>query len=534
MGVRFRIAGVALGVMLALNPTGIICMAQAAPLNSESDINFLESNIAIDQGKKTGSLGDSPAFLGPDSPVPTAGMSYPSFPLLISGTQRQADAQSMLSMVNNLRASKGVPALKWSKSLELAAIQRSAEISLFFDHARPDGSDCFTVPVSDLYFSGENIAGGFNTSQQAFEGWKSSPGHYANMIRDSFTHVGIACFVDSSGTASWVQCFGIDNQGRVDETRSTINSGIQTVVSLRDKAITGASWTVNAFTPGVGSMRGLPSVKVTFKDTFPDKTIYGDVSYDWDMFDWSTQNENIARFVELHGSYYALGVSVGKTSYLATFPTTSKLNKTFPVTVTKDGSFTDVTFGKTDHYTEIIWLSGSGVTSGFNDGSFRPYAEVARCDMAAFLRRLAISAGLEDASTWKPGDADWARFKDVNRQTPHAEDILWLAHAGVSEGFSDGGFHPYATVVRQDMAAFLRRLARKSSSSDASGWVPSKGDWGSFVDVGSKTPHVEDVLWLAHAGISNGFPGKRFSPLGTVKRCDMAAFLQRLYKDMSN
>ena len=85
---------------------------------------------------------------------------------------------------------------------------------------------------------------------------------------------------------------------------------------------------------------------------------------------------------------------------------------------------------------------------------------VKRQDMAAFLRREAVRRGLGDASSWKPAVADWDVFSDALAGiSPHAEDVLWLAHAGVSTGWreADGSrtFRGMDTVKRQDMAAFL-------------------------------------------------------------------------------
>ncbi|MGO5319722.1 leucine-rich repeat domain-containing protein, partial [Bifidobacterium boum] len=56
-------------------------------------------------------------------------------------------------------------------------------------------------------------------------------------------------------------------------------------------------------------------------------------------------------------------------------------------------------------------------------------------------------------------------FRDVSSSTPHASDIGWLADAKVSEGWlePDGSrtFRGMDSVKRQDMAAFLRREAKR-------------------------------------------------------------------------
>lgn len=201
-------------------------------------------------------------------------------------------------------------------------------------------------------------------------------------------------------------------------------------------------------------------------------------------------------------------------------------------------SFTDVD-ESTYHYDDILWLATNKVTTGWDvengQKEFRPYVDVARCDMAAFIRRLAVSNNWLDAATWKPSEEDWNTFTDIDADSPHAEDVLWLAHTGISEGWTeeDGTktFRPLVTVARCDMAAFLQRLASKAGVSDASSWEPSEADW-TFADIDTDSPHAEEVLWLAHSGVSKGWDEGNgtttFRPYTAVARCDMAAFLRRL------
>ena len=202
------------------------------------------------------------------------------------------------------------------------------------------------------------------------------------------------------------------------------------------------------------------------------------------------------------------------------------------------GVFSDV-FEDTPHAYEILWTADSEISKGWTepDGTktFRPYVDVARCDMAAFIRRLAVSNNWLDAATWKPGEEDWNTFTDVDTTTAHAEDVLWLAHSGISEGWDVGNgqkeFRPYIDVARCDMAAFIRRLAVSNNWLDATTWKPDEADW-TFADIDAGSPHAEDVMWLAHSEISQGWAEadgtKTFRPLNNVARCDMAAFLRRL------
>ncbi|RYQ12461.1 Ig-like domain-containing protein [Bifidobacterium pseudolongum] len=196
-------------------------------------------------------------------------------------------------------------------------------------------------------------------------------------------------------------------------------------------------------------------------------------------------------------------------------------------------SFTDVS-GSTPHSQDILWLAAAGVSTGYTnaDGSFRfeGMTVVYRQDMAAFLRREARNRGVGDASSWKPSAADWKRFRDVDRGTPHAEDILWLAHAGISTGWKEADgtstFRGMSPVVRQDMAAFLKRLAARAGKD---GGVKPKTD---FTDVTASTPHRAEIQWLGGSGISQGYRNNdgswRFEGMTSVYRQDMAAFIHRL------
>ena len=169
----------------------------------------------------------------------------------------------------------------------------------------------------------------------------------------------------------------------------------------------------------------------------------------------------------------------------------------------------------TYHADDILWMRGKGITTGFSDGTFRPYDNIARCDMAAFLYRMMGSPADEISDDVK------SMFSDVDEETPHAEAIWWMASMGITTGFEDGTFRPYETVKRCDMAAFLYRTAQiKKVSTTGDGEI-------AFRDVDEETPHYSEIVWLADKGISTGFPDGTFRPFDEVARCDMAAFLKR-------
>ena len=198
--------------------------------------------------------------------------------------------------------------------------------------------------------------------------------------------------------------------------------------------------------------------------------------------------------------------------------------KFLEIPATPSVSFRDVD-ASTPHADDIKWTASAGISTGWiePDGTrtFRGMDTVKRQDMAAFLRREAVRMGISDAAAWKPSAGDWAKFRDVDRSTPHAEDILWLAHSGIAQGYSDGTFRGMTPVYRQDMAAFLHRLASKGGKGKD---VEPRG----FRDVTDSTPHADDIRWLGGSGVSTGYPDGSFGGMVSVYRQDMAAFLHRL------
>lgn len=116
--------------------------------------------------------------------------------------------QEVLKYTNEARAEVGVAPLVLDETLSKAACHRAAEMDYYdtFSHTRPDGTSCFSV--FDEYgirygWAGENIASGYPSPRAVVNGWINSPGHYANMINESFTKLGVG-YTDHN---MWVQMF---------------------------------------------------------------------------------------------------------------------------------------------------------------------------------------------------------------------------------------------------------------------------------------------------------------------------------------
>ncbi|RIJ78647.1 PKD domain-containing protein [Nakamurella silvestris] len=113
--------------------------------------------------------------------------------------------------------------------------------------------------------------------------------------------------------------------------------------------------------------------------------------------------------------------------------------------------FTDVPVTG-DFCGEISWLKSAGITTGHDDGTFKPGATITREAIAAFIYRVANNGGKAPACTS-------AVFPDVSKAHPFCGEIKWLVEKNIVRGFDDGTFKPGANVARDATAAFLYRLA---------------------------------------------------------------------------
>ncbi len=115
-------------------------------------------------------------------------------------------------------------------------------------------------------------------------------------------------------------------------------------------------------------------------------------------------------------------------------------------TVTGTGGFSDVA-SDAWYAGFVARLARSGVTAGFDDGTFGPDETVTRAQMATFLVRTVERLSL--------GNPSALQFSDVSADQPHAAAIAGLVEAGVARGFADLTYRPDDPATRAQMATFL-------------------------------------------------------------------------------
>jgi uncharacterized protein YkwD len=122
-----------------------------------------------------------------------------------------ADADRIVTLVNNERISRGIWPLTRNVLLDVAAQIQADDMAVnaFFDHTGSDGSTVGDRAISAGYpwtRIGENIGQGDMTPDEMMNQWMSSPGHRANILDPGFTEIGVA--INDTGTTLWVQVFG--------------------------------------------------------------------------------------------------------------------------------------------------------------------------------------------------------------------------------------------------------------------------------------------------------------------------------------
>lgn len=176
----------------------------------------------------------------------------------VSDMTVDSEEQAFLGLINNYRAQNGKGALTLSTNLNRAATWMAADMGAkgYFSHTDSLGRSPSTRAQNCDYPSGagENIAAGgaWSSASAAFQAWKNSSGHNANMLNGSYTKIGISRVYTAGSPYGWywVTDFGLVNDGT--------SSGGSTPAPTQPPASTPASIS----SPANGST--LPGASATF------------------------------------------------------------------------------------------------------------------------------------------------------------------------------------------------------------------------------------------------------------------------------
>lgn len=152
----------------------------------------------------------SPSPSASPSPSPSASPSATPSATPSGSTVGTAVENEVVRLTNAERAKGGCGPLTHDAKLRTAAFNHSADMSAknYFSHDSADGRS-FGDRLKQAGFSfraaGENIAKGYQTAAQVVQGWMNSPGHKANIMNCTYTHIGVGHV--AAGGPYWTQDF---------------------------------------------------------------------------------------------------------------------------------------------------------------------------------------------------------------------------------------------------------------------------------------------------------------------------------------
>ena len=167
---------------------------------------------------------------------------------------------------------------------------------------------------------------------------------------------------------------------------------------------------------------------------------------------------------------------------------------------------------------EIDWMYYQGLSTGWADGTYRPFTTMSREAMAAFLYRLAGNPVFTPPAV--------SPFADVPTSHGFYRQIAWMKSTGLSTGWADGTFRPDESITREAMSAFLNRYSGKLcriAAADVAAPAVSP-----FVDMTPTSGFYREISWMKSARISTGWADGTYRPADAVTREQMAAFIYRL------
>ncbi|WP_162287876.1 S8 family peptidase [Indiicoccus explosivorum] len=157
---------------------------------------------------------------------------------------------------------------------------------------------------------------------------------------------------------------------------------------------------------------------------------------------------------------------------------------------------------------QVAYLSHNGWIYGYKDKTFRPADTITRGEAVMMLGR---AYGLN-------GEQRQTVFSDVGVNHSASGFVQSGYEAGLLAGFEDGTFRPDQPVTRAEMAILI---------SNAYGLFAGEAGANPFSDVSPSMAAYEEILALAGAGVTVGYPDGTFRPETHMTRAMFSVFLAK-------
>ena len=396
-----------------------------------------------------------------------------SFPLAAADLPASCSQQEwdVLKETNQERLNEGLEPLSTFTALQSASDIRANEITILFDHQRPNGESYFSVLQNIPYgLCGENIAAGLGDAAAVVDVWMNSAGHRANILEGSFCHM--APGYATSGNAYrhyWVQLF----VGQCDITDVNLYNARDAYPAKRGETIEDLGLVLELTCANHGKTY-LPVIAEMCRGNL----------------DFSSYQR--AETVDIDA--YGQSISVVLDPSLAYV-----------------GPFLDVPYG-TWFFDAIKFVYDQNLFNGMTASAFEPDGSMTRGMLVTVLHRM---EGLPESSSS-------AAFLDVESGSWFEAAIDWAAENGIVDGVGDGLFAPNSDVTREQIATILYRY------SQAKGYdVTGSASFDSFPDADRVGAYAKDAMaWAVGEGLIVGSDGKLL-PQQSATRAQVSTIIYR-------
>ena len=181
----------------------------------------------------------------------------------------------------------------------------------------------------------------------------------------------------------------------------------------------------------------------------------------------------------------------------------------------------------------IDCLAHYGITTGRSETMYAPGESVLRWQMALFLARASMAAGIV-----LENPAEDQGFTDIGAVSEEARNAInGLAKEGIMPGTSQTTFSPNASVNRGSMAMLLDAFLSKATpgsgafGEDGETYADVKADnFNVFTDVNTVSLNTYNAIYrIYELGVTKGVGDHQFNPGGLVTRGQMASFITRAF-----
>lgn len=187
-------------------------------------------------------------------------------------------------------------------------------------------------------------------------------------------------------------------------------------------------------------------------------------------------------------------------------PTATPTHGTGPTPTACAMAFSDVRQGD-PFYEDIGFMYCRNVVSGYSDGSFKPYAETLRAQIA---KMVVLAFGFEINTEGGP------HFTDVPRGHQMYDYIETAYNLNLVSGYSGGVFKPWDNVKRGQIAKIVVLAAGRASP--GGGWDLQNPSTASFRDVPSTNEFYRYVETARAHNMIDGFSDGTFGVYNFAKR----------------